>query len=282
MMLATDAKNKDKIISSHFLSGYATTLRIATLPWSIQWQSTVLLYGATVLKPASLTLPSTTPCELWLDACILHQQTTFLFLQASSLLSFFTKEQMHGVSCKCMASMQMHGVSNQDTHLYPPHNNSSVHLTTRTTNVRHTGRITKGMRSGCATLRDSALPSSILALTLLEWPSQEQPGSVLFASVLVLDASAPACTNGVWPPVACECGAEEHTINHVVLQCPTHWPHGLHKCTAWWFWTMRQLNGCSTPMPRSSAVKQWLKNWLKWRRKRCRVFRKTWYSKPQS
>jgi len=64
MMLATDAKNKDKIISSHFLSGYATTLRIATLPWSIQWQSTVLLYGATVLKPTSLTLPSTTPCEL--------------------------------------------------------------------------------------------------------------------------------------------------------------------------------------------------------------------------
>ena len=29
-------------------------------------------------------------------------------------------------------------------------------------------------------------------------------------------------------------------------------------CTAWRFWTMRQSNGCSTPVPRSSAAKQWL------------------------
>jgi len=28
---------------------------------------------------------------------------------------------------------------------------------------------------------------------------------------------------------ACECGAEEQTVNHVVLQCPIHRPpHGLH------------------------------------------------------
>ena len=26
---------------------------------------------------------------------------------------------------------------------------------------------------------------------------------------------------------------------------------------AWQFWTIRQLNGCSTPSPRSSAAKQW-------------------------
>ena len=32
----------------------------------------------------------------------------------------------------------------------------------------------------------------------------------------------------------------------------------LMDCMAWWFWTMRQPNGCSTPVPRSSAAKQWL------------------------
>jgi len=31
---------------------------------------------------------------------------------------------------------------------------------------------------------------------------------------------------------ACECGAEEQTVGHVVLQCPTHRPlHGLHSLT---------------------------------------------------
>jgi len=29
--------------------------------------------------------------------------------------------------------------------------------------------------------------------------------------------------------VACECGAEEQTVDHVVFQCPIHQtPHGLH------------------------------------------------------
>ena len=42
-------------------------------------------------------------------------------------------------------------------------------------------------------------------------------------------------------------------------------------CTAWRFWTMRQPNGCSTPAPKSSAAKQWIKelaqkNWLMGRR----------------
>jgi len=47
--------------------------------------------------------------------------------------------------------VHLHGVSYRDTHLYPPDNNSSVHLTT-TTYVRRTGRITIGMQSGRATL----------------------------------------------------------------------------------------------------------------------------------
>jgi len=80
-----------------------------------------------------------------------------------------------------------------------------------------------------------------------EWPSQEEPGSGLTGSAPVSDVSAPACTNGVWPPLqrygllyewgmassaACECGAEEPTVDHVVLQCPVHRPpHGLHGLT---------------------------------------------------
>ena len=54
------------LVSSSWGAG-ATTLRIAT--WCIP-----------VLIPASLTPPSITSCELWLDACILHQWTTFLSL----------------------------------------------------------------------------------------------------------------------------------------------------------------------------------------------------------
>jgi len=67
-------------------------LELPPLPWSIQLQSTVHLFGAAVLIPTSLTLPSTTPCELCLDACVAHQRTTFPSSQASNLLSFVAKE----------------------------------------------------------------------------------------------------------------------------------------------------------------------------------------------
>ena len=53
--------------------------------------------------------------------------------------------------------VQMHGTSNRDIHLYPPHNFSSVHLTT-TTYVRRSGRITNGMRSGRTTAQDIFIP----------------------------------------------------------------------------------------------------------------------------
>jgi len=34
------------------------------------------------------------------------------------------------------------------------------------------------------------------------------------------------------PSAACECGAEEQTVDHVVLQCAIHRPpHGLHGLT---------------------------------------------------
>jgi len=37
---------------------------------------------------------------------------------------------------------------------------------------------------------------------------------------------------GMPSSAACECGAEEQTVDHVVLQCPIHRPpHGLHGLT---------------------------------------------------
>jgi len=54
---------------------------------------------------------------------------------------------------------------------------------------------------------------------------------------------------------ACECGAEEQTVDHVVLHCQIHRPpHGAHGLVVW---MKKQLIGFSTPAPRSSAFKQW-------------------------
>ena len=53
-------------------------------------------------------------------------------------------------------SVQLHGTSNRDTHLYPTHNNSSVFLTS-TTYVRRSRWIINGTRSGWTTPQNSAL-----------------------------------------------------------------------------------------------------------------------------
>ena len=70
---------------------------------------------------------------------------------------------------------------------------------------------------------------------------------------------------GMTSSAVCECGAEEQTVDHVVHNVQSI--DLLMVCTAWRCWTMRQLNGCSIPAPRSSAAKQWfMKNRLKRRR----------------
>jgi len=63
--------------------------------------------------------------------------------------------------------VQMHGASNRNTHLYPPHNISSIYLTT-TTYMRRGGRITTGMRGGRTAPQDSAFSSPTPAPTLPE------------------------------------------------------------------------------------------------------------------
>ena len=90
-----------------------------------------------------------------------------------------------------------------------------------------------------------------------ERPSQGQPGFDLTASAPVSDVSAPARTNGVWPPLRPVSVAQKNkpstmlSSNVQSIDLPI-------DCMAWRFWTMRQSNGCSTPAPRFSATKQWL------------------------
>jgi len=58
------------------------------------------------------------------------------------------------------------------------------------------------------------------------WPSQDQRGSGLTASAPV--TFEPLITQmGMASSAACECGAENHNIDHVLLHCPVHRPpHG--------------------------------------------------------
>ena len=64
---------------------------------------------------------------------------------------------------------------NRDTHLYSPHNISSVYLTT-TTYVRRSGRITNGMRSGRTAPQDSAFSSLTPAPTPRNNPPRKSLG----------------------------------------------------------------------------------------------------------
>jgi len=133
------------------------------------------------------------------------------------------------IQCSPAHRVQMHGTSNRDTHLYPPHIISSVYLTT-TTHVRRSGRITNGMRSGRTAPQDSAFSSPTPAPPGMTLPRRAQvrlnrlrTGVGRFRSWLYKWRMASSA--------ACECGAEQ-TVDHVVLQCPIHRPpHGLHGLT---------------------------------------------------
>ena len=101
-----------------------------------------------------------------------------------------------------------------------------------------------------------------------KWSSQEKPGSSLTTSALVLDVSTPACTNGVWPPLRPVSVAQKNkplttlSSNVQSIDLPM-------DCMAWRFWTMRQLNGCATPAPISSAAKQWFQQLAQKKKNQC-------------
>jgi len=89
-----------------------------------------------------------------------------------------------------------------------------------------------------------------------EWPIQEELGSRLTTSAPVSDVSAPACANGVWPPLRPMSVAQKNKPSTMLFSKVQSIDLPM-DCMAWRCWTMRQLNGCSTPAPRSSAAKQW-------------------------
>ena len=110
------------------------------------------------------------------------------------------------------------------------------------------------MRSGRTDPQDSAFLPPTPAPTHPDWPSHEEPGSSLTASAPVTDGSAPACTNKVWPPLRSESVKNKPStmLSSNVQSIDLHM-----DCMVWRCWTMWQSNGCSTPVPRSSAAKQW-------------------------
>ena len=68
--------------------------------------------------------------------------------------------RLSSTQCSPVHQVEMHGISNKDIHLYLPHNNSSVYLTT-TKVVWCSGQIANVMWSGWTTLQESVLSSPI-------------------------------------------------------------------------------------------------------------------------
>jgi len=66
---------------------------------------------------------------------------------------------------------------------------------------------------------------------------------------------------GMASSAAFECGAEEQTVDHVVLQCPiSRPPHGLHG-PGWWDNWMAVRHLPLDQVRPSSSWKNWLKRW---------------------
>ena len=157
--------------------------------------------------------------------------------------------------------VEMHGASNQDTHLCLPHSNLSVFWREQQHTCGAVGGSSNGFRSERTTLQDSAFWFQTPVSTHPEWPSQEEPGSGLTASAPVSDVYTPACKNGVWPPLRPVSVAQKNkpltmsSSNVQSIDLPI-------DCTAWRLWMMKQPNGYSTPAPKSSAANQWMKEEL--------------------
>ena len=98
----------------------------------------------------------------------------------------------------------------------------------------------------------------------------KEPGSGLTASAPVSCISAPACTNGVRPPLRPVSVAQKNKPS-TMLSSNVQSTDLLMDCTVWRFWTMGQPNDCSTPAPKSSAAKQWIEK-LAQKKKKNNIF----------
>jgi len=117
---------------------------------------------------------------------------------------------------------------------------------TTATCVRCSGRITNGMRSGRTTPQDSIfIPDT----------GTHSPGMALprIAWVWLNQTSSRSCLHK-WSMASSVSVAQKNkpsTFNVLSIDLPT-------DCMAWWCWTMRQSNCCSTPALRSCVAMQWL------------------------
>ena len=184
-----------------------------------------------------MILSSTMPCDRRPDACILQKQTIFVSSLASNLLSFVAI-QLHclhravGVGTSAPPAFTcrrvgIYGISNRDTHLYPPHNSSDDNRWA----VLWADHQWNAQGWKYNTRLRTFIPE-IGTRTLPEWPWHEQPSP----------ASPPPpywCRMFLlllhkWDMVlsaACECGAEK-TVDHVDLHCPIHRTlYGVHSLT---------------------------------------------------
>jgi len=186
----------------------ATTLRTATL--DLFHSTAECCIGAAVLTPTSL-IPSINET--------LRNVTGSLRPTPADNLPILT--------CPPIGNAQ----HLKSRHPFVPPPNSSVRLTT-TAEVWRSGRIMDGIRSGLATVQDSVLSSPTSAPTFPEWPANNSvdPANRLHTYV----GRFRSCLRkwGMVPSAACECGAEEPTVDHVVLHCPIHRPpHRVHGMT---------------------------------------------------
>ena len=97
-------------------------------------------------------------------------------------------------------------------------------------------------------LRTSSLTS---APTFVECPCQEQREYGLTAWALVLDVSAPAYTNGVWPLLLLVSVAQKNKWSTMLSS-------NVKSSNLPMDWMVRDSNGCSTPAPTSTATRQWI------------------------
>ena len=158
---------------------------------------------------------------------------------------------------KCFCRRELHlsingGISNHETHLYLPHNNLSYHLTTevqRWADIRWNAKWLENTTRLCT----SSLTSASI---LLGWPCQEQCGSDLTASTLVLDISAPAYTIGIRLLLLFGSIVQKNKLLNILsfnVQS-TDFPMDY---LVWQLSMTWQFIGCWKPVPSPSASMQW-------------------------
>ena len=224
----------------------ATTLRIATLALvhSTAEEATALLPGAVARKPASLILSSTTPCQFWLGACVLHQRTTLFILAGIQ-----PDELRRNGATLSLARLAMEPGHLLHSALTRPASANARHLKSR-----HPFVLAAQQPISSSDNNDIRVAHWANHQWNAEWGDNLQDSETFISDIgsytlrMTLPRRASVQPNrlrtvvrrfrsylhklGMVSSAACECVAEEQIVDHVVLQCPIRRPpHGLHGLT---------------------------------------------------